>query len=430
MKFYQFQKLISLDKLTNIKIIRAVARIIFFVFILNIHLNILSQNLVPNPSFEIFSDCPNLSGKIELASYWFQYNNFTSDYFNFCNNYYNIINLFNFTFEIQKPRTGKGMAGLVIGFENTGSYNEYFEVKLKETLKNKSYCLSFFISLKGSSKYSNDAQCACISKDSLLVFSNPFFLKCLMIPICNKKNELIIDTVNWVKISLQYEALGEEKFLILGNFKDLSDINFIYLNNILGHDPYYFIDDVSVYECDAPVYVADAGEDKEVCLGEQVTLTCGGAYTSAYKDEYLYQWFNSKGELISNKPQVTIIAMEHAPPPPLNYYVLKQKDFKFDETIDTVYVYVNPNHDCMFIPTAFTPNQDGINDYFVISAPSSTQVMLSVFNRWGELIYNNNNYQNNWQADNVPQGVYTYSIKLITNTGQTITKQGRIAVIK
>ena len=46
-----------------------------------------AQNLVPNPSFEIFITCPNTFGQIGLAIPWFQSNTIasSSDYYNSCN---------------------------------------------------------------------------------------------------------------------------------------------------------------------------------------------------------------------------------------------------------------------------------------------------------------------------------------------------------
>jgi gliding motility-associated-like protein len=41
----------------------------------------------------------------------------------------------------------------------------------------------------------------------------------------------------------------------------------------------------------------------------------------------------------------------------------------------------------VFIPTAFTPNGDGRNDYFEILGRDITPTLLQIFNRWGELIY-------------------------------------------
>ena len=74
----------------------------------------------------------------------------------------------------------------------------------------------------------------------------------------------------------------------------------------------------------------------------------------------------------------------------------------------------------IFVPGGFSPNQDGLNDYFVIRRPSQTTIQLEVFNRWGNVIYRSADYKNDWngrtnQPGNVlgpeiPDGTYYYII--------------------
>lgn len=60
-----------------------------------------------------------------------------------------------------------------------------------------------------------------------------------------------------------------------------------------------------------------------------------------------------------------------------------------------------------WVPNIFTPNADGENDYFEIfgieAFPNST---ITVFNRWGNVVYENTNYKNTWQGDDLPEGTY------------------------
>jgi gliding motility-associated-like protein len=73
----------------------------------------------------------------------------------------------------------------------------------------------------------------------------------------------------------------------------------------------------------------------------------------------------------------------------------------------------------ILIPEAFTPDGDGINDEFVIEGielyPNNT---IAIFNRWGVLVYEASNYQNNWDGstqsnftlggDDLPTATYYY----------------------
>jgi gliding motility-associated-like protein len=62
-------------------------------------------------------------------------------------------------------------------------------------------------------------------------------------------------------------------------------------------------------------------------------------------------------------------------------------------------------------PNVFTPNNDGRNDVFVLTT-EEVGGKVQIFNRWGRLVKEYANYQNNWDGANQPAGVYYY---LLTN---------------
>lgn len=58
-----------------------------------------------------------------------------------------------------------------------------------------------------------------------------------------------------------------------------------------------------------------------------------------------------------------------------------------------------PNKCDLFIPAGFTPNGDGYNDYFVIKGISDfPENELSIYNRWGEKVFEASDYKNNWDG--------------------------------
>lgn len=89
--------------------------------------------------------------------------------------------------------------------------------------------------------------------------------------------------------------------------------------------------------------------------------------------------------------------------------------------------YVNFTHCEVFIPNAFSPNNDGLNDTFVIqNIEKFPGTELNVFNRAGQLIYTNLNYDNSWKADNQTDGTYYYKIKFPDG----IVQNGAISVLR
>lgn len=63
----------------------------------------------------------------------------------------------------------------------------------------------------------------------------------------------------------------------------------------------------------------------------------------------------------------------------------------------------------VFIPNVFTPNGDGKNDSFVIDS-KLLGAYVEVFNRWGKKVYEQYNYQNDWNGGKNPPGIYYYNI--------------------
>ena len=62
-----------------------------------------------------------------------------------------------------------------------------------------------------------------------------------------------------------------------------------------------------------------------------------------------------------------------------------------------------------FVPNIITPNGDGLNDTFVLDEHLRGSP-LHVYNRWRKLVYAHPTYQNAWDGDGLPGGVYFYTI--------------------
>jgi len=77
--------------------------------------------------------------------------------------------------------------------------------------------------------------------------------------------------------------------------------------------------------------------------------------------------------------------------------------------------------DGIFIPGGFSPNNDGINDVFVIENALGRLLSLEIYNRWGNRVYKSKPYQNNWNGkttegihvgEDVPAGTYYYILTI------------------
>jgi gliding motility-associated-like protein len=103
-----------------------------------------------------------------------------------------------------------------------------------------------------------------------------------------------------------------------------------------------------------------------------------------------------------------------------------------DTTIYTVYPAP-----MFFVPTAFTPNGDGLNDVFMVVGNEVREFDLKIFNRWGDLVFYTNDPSTPWMGDNyfeqqyfVRDGVYNYTLKAVGFKNQVYEKQGTVVITR
>lgn len=67
----------------------------------------------------------------------------------------------------------------------------------------------------------------------------------------------------------------------------------------------------------------------------------------------------------------------------------------------------------VIVPNVFSPNGDGKNDFFVIgNLEAFKNPAIWIYNRWGKLLYSSDNYQNNWDGEENPDGTYFFVLLL------------------
>jgi gliding motility-associated-like protein len=88
----------------------------------------------------------------------------------------------------------------------------------------------------------------------------------------------------------------------------------------------------------------------------------------------------------------------------------------------------------LFIPSAFTPNNDGLNDEFEVKGKFYNNFSITIYNRLGNVLYQSDNAASGWngrfQGEPVAAGVYTYTISVQTASGQLIQKTGTVTLLR
>ncbi|MCU0421675.1 MAG: gliding motility-associated C-terminal domain-containing protein [Bacteroidia bacterium] len=87
-----------------------------------------------------------------------------------------------------------------------------------------------------------------------------------------------------------------------------------------------------------------------------------------------------------------------------------------------------------FVPNAFTPNNDGVNDVFDINGLNIKNRIMNIYNRWGQLVYEANGSISGWDGTfklkPAPSDVYTYLIYVTDSLGNEQSLKGTLHLIR
>ena len=90
--------------------------------------------------------------------------------------------------------------------------------------------------------------------------------------------------------------------------------------------------------------------------------------------------------------------------------------------------------DQIYIPNAFTPNGDAVNDVLLVYGYAIQSMRFSVYNQWGEKIFESTNQSVGWNGTHngklQPSGVYMYVCQLTLRDGTTLLKKGSINLVR
>ncbi len=99
----------------------------------------------------------------------------------------------------------------------------------------------------------------------------------------------------------------------------------------------------------------------------------------------------------------------------------------------TKYIYID-DESYLWIPTAFTPNNDGLNDTWDIYTRNITDFSVTVWSRWGHLVFQTADPTVRWngtfEGKAVQEDAYTFVIKATTKKGKKIQKLGSVTIIR
>ena len=159
--------------------------------------------------------------------------------------------------------------------------------------------------------------------------------------------------------------------------------------------------------------IPNLGNDTTICQGQTIALK-GGSATS-------YLWSNG-----STAPSINALTT--------GIYWEKISNGQCSET-DTITINFKDCNCFIYIPNAFTPDRNNINDNFSLKANCEyLDYNLIIYNRWGEKIFETSNSIESWDGtyhgELVPTGVYVFLVKYKFEKENLTTKSGIINLIR
>ncbi len=178
-----------------------------------------------------------------------------------------------------------------------------------------------------------------------------------------------------------------------------------------------------------PIPIINAGADKTINVGQTTTLT-----PTLSSDITDVTWTPNTWVIGSTYPSITI-------KPNLNQeYKVTAKNGGGCTSSDIVNVFVLCDGTNFFIPNTFSPNGDGMNDWFY---PRGTGLFtikqFRIFNRWGEEVFARYSFRANdeksgwdgtFKGQKIASDAYVYLIEIQCDNNTTLSYKGNIALIK
>ncbi|MBW8242918.1 DUF11 domain-containing protein [Muricauda oceani] len=175
------------------------------------------------------------------------------------------------------------------------------------------------------------------------------------------------------------------------------------------------------------ITVTNQGVDEATHVGIQEELPLGYQYISSETTVGNYDSESSFWEIESLPVSQTAILRLTVKVVDIDDYVNRASlayvdQWDVDESNNSSEAFVDPS--CLVVYNEFSPNGDGVNDYFKIDClgryPNNT---LQVYNRWGNIVYQTKSYKNDWDGtpngramvqpeDQLPVGTYYYVLDL------------------
>ncbi len=155
-------------------------------------------------------------------------------------------------------------------------------------------------------------------------------------------------------------------------------------------------------------------------------------FTNTSGTAVLYKWYFGDGDSLWTLRRDTLVRHQYPRTDTYNICLVAINEFGCTDTACTVIpVQVTPLID---VVSAFTPNNDGTNDKAVVFGFGVTDMVFRIYNRWGELVFETNNFKQGWdgryKGKPQPMDAYGYTLSATLIDGTEVKRSGSITLVR
>ena len=223
-------------------------------------------------------------------------------------------------------------------------------------------------------------------------------------------------------------TIDGQTYSLDGIFENLSPGNY----DLMVEDAAGCATTISLVIEEATPIAVDLGGNRQLNLGETLQLVPIFSHSGAGAVQY--EWMGMEGDTCSSCPELSIRPFETGD------VQVVATDENGCQTSDIITIFVT-RKDEVFIPNAFSPNDDGINDYFMVYSGEDVQSIRSIMvvDRWGGKIFEDadlapNDASRGWDGSyrgrKATPSVYVYVIEVEFIDGRTKIFKGDVTLIR
>ena len=145
-----------------------------------------------------------------------------------------------------------------------------------------------------------------------------------------------------------------------------------------------------------------------------------------------YNWDFGDGTSLQTNSKDTTVKHQYKKTDTYTACLIAINEFGCEDTVcEAIPIIINPLLD---VVSAFSPNNDGVNDRAVVIGYGIEKMTFRIYNRWGEMVFESANQEQGWdgkyKGKNQPMDAYGYTLEALMFGGTRVQKSGSITLVR